>query len=144
MLWSCELHGFKDCLTDNFQDLKMHEITGLEDECILDCEKPCDLTDSLNFTSSKKWDSIRGKCLLWAGLDKFTNVYESVDWKNGPTNHYMHESCYTTLSSKRALTQAEKRKQKINECSEQSSQHFLPRQAILPRKKTAFHYWCRS
>ena len=75
MLWSCELHGFKDCLTDDFQDLKMQEITGLEDECILDCDKPCDLTDSLNFTSSKKWDSIRGKCLLWAGLDKFTTVW---------------------------------------------------------------------
>lgn len=38
-----------------------------------------------------------------------------MDWEKGPDGHFMHNSCYTTLSSKRNFTQAVKRKEKLEE-----------------------------
>lgn len=61
------------------------------------------------------WTTLQGvihsMSLQWKGLDKFQNVHVNVDWEKGPKGHHMHSSYYTTLSSKRSLLQAEKRKQ---------------------------------
>ena len=32
----------------------------------------------------------------WHGLDKF-NVYEQVEWENGPVDIYFHKTCRTAL-----------------------------------------------
>ena len=82
-------------------------------ECILLCGRPCTADDSLDNITADKWESIQSKSLQWEGLDKFQHVHGNVDWKKGPDYCYMHSSCYTTMSSKRSLTQAKKRKRKI-------------------------------
>jgi len=45
-------------------------------------------------------------------LEKFGNVYDEVNWENGPSGLYMHDTCRITLSSKRSLRQFQMRKTK--------------------------------
>jgi len=63
----------------------------------------------------EKCESIREKSLQWKELDKFQHIHENVDWEKGPKGHHMHSTCYASLSSKRKLSQAEKRKHKSEE-----------------------------
>ena len=42
--------------------------------------------------------------------DRLQDVHENVEWEKGPKGLFMHSSCYTTMSSKRSLFQAQKRK----------------------------------
>ena len=91
-------------------------------ECILRCGQPCTNSDSLDNITDKKWDSIREKTLRWQGLDRFQNACENVDWEKGPKGYYMHNTCYTTLSSKRSLSQAGRRQRKLDEDLERDNQ----------------------
>ena len=91
-----------------------------EYECILRCGQPCTKSDSLDNTEDQKWNSIREKTLRWKGLDRFQ--CGNIDWAEGPKGHYMHQTCYTTLSNKRCLSQAEKRKQKLQVDLERDNQ----------------------
>ena len=50
---------------------------------------------------SKKWKKYRG--VKWTGLDTFESVFTTVDWKVGPTDLFMHESCYMKFCSPRNL-----------------------------------------
>ena len=83
-----------------------------EYQCILLCGKTCSVNDSLDNITSDKWKSIHDKAFKWKALDTFGNVYCCVKWENGPKGHYIHNSCYTSLSSNGRLLQAEKRQQK--------------------------------
>lgn len=96
--------------------------TSYEHECILCCGQPCTKSDCLDNITDQKWDSIQEKSLRWKELDRFQNVHENVDWENGPKGYYMHNACYTSLSSKRCLSQAEKRKRKLDENLERGNQ----------------------
>lgn len=51
-------------------------------------------------------------------LDNFGNVYTAVEWEKGPIGLYLHNSCHTTLSNKRALYQCEQR------CDKEVEQKF--------------------
>ena len=68
--------------------------------------------------TSEKWKSIHDKFLQWRALDKFQNVYDTVDWDKGIKGHHMHEACYASLSTKRELSQAEKCKTTSEESAE--------------------------
>ena len=83
-----------------------------EYKCILLCRTPCCASDSLDNITHAKWESIKNKSLLWKELDRFQDVglHENVEWEKGPKGLFMHSSCYTTMSSKRSLFQAQKRK----------------------------------
>ena len=61
---------------------------------------------NLNNITAEKWESIQEKALGWTGLDRFEKVRETVDWEKGPKGHHMHNAYYTSLSSKRMLSQA--------------------------------------
>jgi len=91
-------------------------------ECILLCGQPCSADNSLYNITADKWKSMQEKVLKWMGIDTFGNVYTYVDWKRGPKGSHMHDSCYTSLSSKCKLSLAEKRKiksqQSLQECAE--------------------------
>ena len=87
-------------------------------DCILQCSNPCFASDSLDNITTDKWDSMQAKSMEWKGLDKFGDVYCSVDWEKGPNGLHMHNTCYTSLSSNRKLLQAKQRQRK----SEQSLQ----------------------
>lgn len=93
-----------------------------EYECILRCGRPCYKSDSLNNITDQKWNSIREKSLQWKGLDRFQNACENVDLEKGPKGYFMHSTCYATLSNKRSLSQAQKRKQK-SEKGHESDNH---------------------
>jgi len=93
-----------------------------ENQCILLCGVPCTAGDSLDKITLEKWESIREKSLRWKGLHRYQDVYENVDWEKGPKGHYMHNNCYTCLSSKRWLTQAENRKRKLTEERDETCQ----------------------
>ena len=115
---------------------ELHE-RGNEYKCILLCGEPCTADDSIDNITPEKWESIQSKSLQWKGLDKFQHVHGNVDWKKGPEGCYMHSSCYTTLSSKRSLSQAEKRKRKSEESLERDKTpdqqgHYL--EASAPKK----------
>jgi len=84
-----------------------------ENRCILLCGVPCTAGDSLDKITLEKWESIHEKSLRWKGLDRYQDVYENVVWEKGPKGHYMRNNCYTCLSSKCWLTQAENRKRKL-------------------------------
>ena len=84
-------------------------------KCLLRCGKPCTASDSLDNSTVEKWESIREKSIRWKGLDRFQNECENVDWEKGPKSHHMHGTCYTSLSSKRCLSQVETRKRKFEE-----------------------------
>jgi hypothetical protein len=90
--------------------------------CILQCGGLCDeVTDAI--TSVESWENIKEKAMLWSGLDKFGDVYTTIDWNNGPGRQCAHKSCKLTLWNAKKLEQAKKRqKQRADEeCPSQSS-----------------------
>ena len=79
--------------------------------CILQCGEFCDETKD-SITSIERWKNLKEKALLWRGLDKFGDVYATVDWDKGPMGQCVHDSCRLTLSNTRKLDQAKKRQKK--------------------------------
>ena len=76
-------------------------------ECVLKCGKPCNPSDIIG---QDKWQSLQTIAKHWSGLDKFTNVYNTTPWQDGPGGHYMHQSCYISISSLEKLEKARQRK----------------------------------
>ena len=70
--------------------------------------------DSLFNISQERWDTVKAKAQLWKGLDKFGDVFHTVDWDNGPSGKCMHDSCRLLIVTKRKLEQAIKRKDKLD------------------------------
>jgi len=99
------------------EDLASNRSRNPLPQCVLQCGNPVDQEDSLDGISSGKWQSLQEKAANWQGLDRFGNVYESVNWEKGHKDLYMHKECYLTVSSKRKLQQAEKRKSAQSEQS---------------------------
>ena len=87
--------------------------------------------------SQSRWDKFRTKAEEWKDLDRFTNVFESVDWDSGPQGKAHHEKCRITLNSSRALYQAKNRKEKpknvdhLEEIQEETEQD--PEPEVQPR-----------
>ncbi|KAK7063262.1 hypothetical protein SK128_016857 [Halocaridina rubra] len=90
--------------------------------CVLQCGRPCDeVIDSI--TSTEKWENLKTKALLWRGLDKFGDVYGTVDWDKGPVRQYVYDTCRLTLSSGKKLEKTinRQRKWEVDESQGQSS-----------------------
>ena len=69
--------------------------------CVLGCGNLCcEATDAIGTVES--WTNIKEKAQLWSGLDKFGDVFESVDWENGPGKQCVHKTCKLTLYPRRA------------------------------------------
>jgi len=64
--------------------------------CILPCGKLC-VKASDSISSTERWETIKKKALLWSGLDKFGDVYTTVDWDNGPAGQYVLDSWQADL-----------------------------------------------
>jgi hypothetical protein len=79
--------------------------------CILQCGGLCDeATDSI--TSIERWENLKQKALLWNGLDKFGDVYKTIDWDKGPAGQCVHSACQLTISSAKKLELANNRQRK--------------------------------
>jgi len=81
---------------------------GNSTSCILQCGKLCDEAND-SISSIERWETIKQKALLWSELDKFRNIYATVDWNNGAAGQYVHDSCRLTLCNSKKLKQAKKR-----------------------------------
>lgn len=101
------LLNFKVTKTAEGKGLETEQLQGspsCENQCIL-CTLTCNVNEKLYNIKPEKWDSVEEASLQWKGLESFN---ERVDWVKGPVGLHMHSSCYTSLSSKRSLSQAEK------------------------------------
>ena len=103
--------------------------------CILQCGKLC-VKASDSISSTERWETIKKKALLWSGLDKFGDVYATVDWDNGPAGQYVHDSCRLTLCNSKKLEQA-KRRHAQNEFHEAQSQCTSNSDACSPAEVPA-------
>ena len=124
---------------DTFEKSAMKCQSANEYECVLLCGKNCSVDDRLDNITIDKWKSMQEKALKWKGLDTFGNVHSSVDWNKGPTGLYMHNSCYTSLSSCRRLLQSERRLLKSKESLQDTedaieNRNVSPTEASAPKK----------
>ena len=71
------------------------------------------MKDSIDSTTSVKWNNIKVKSEKWPGLNKFGLVFEAVFWNNDPNGCCMHQSCYQTLCNTRACNNSIKSKGKL-------------------------------
>ena len=79
-----------------------HLLSGLSFthlECILQCGKPCESTDSIDNMTQGAWEKLKLKSLNWKGYDRFGNVYDNVDWELEPHGKHLHASCRLDISS---------------------------------------------
>ena len=90
--------------------------------CVLQCGGLCNAASDA-FTSDKHWENLKKNALLWSGLDKFGEIYKTVDWENGPSGKYIHDSCRLTICNCKKLEQAKTRQEKreLDECQSDSS-----------------------
>lgn len=86
----------------------------LDTSCIL-CDQECNEECKSNLSA---WSNLEEKSKNWIGLDTFGDVFDRVDWRNGPQGMYLHSNCKIKLFNSRSLEQAKRRKEK--ECSRQS------------------------
>ena len=86
-------------------------------ECLLNCGKPCESTDSIDNMTQGAWEKLKLKSLNWKGCDRFGNVYDSVDWELGPYGKHLHASCRLDISSSDKLKRSKLRQQKQEESS---------------------------
>ena len=58
------------------------------------------------------WKNLEEKSRHWCGLNTSGDVFDRVNWENGPEGMYLHSNCKMKLLNKRSLEQAKKRKEK--------------------------------
>ena len=80
-----------------------------EYNCVLQCGERCNSAETI---SADIWAQLQTKTKEWKGLDRFGSVFESTQWERGAKDFFVHKSCYISISSKRKLGQAMKRKEK--------------------------------
>lgn len=100
-------------------------------ECVLKCAKPCESSDNIN---QGKWDSLKSIAKNWSGLDKFGHVHTTTSWQDGPGNHYIHQSCYISISSSDKLEKARWRKNKENDFARCSSTEIPVQKALCDKE----------
>ena len=78
--------------------------------CIL-CDELCTET---RVYDSEKWQKLKLKAEEWKGLDKYGNVFNTVNWEEGPCgkNSTFHRKCVTYIQIAEKLAQAKARFQK--------------------------------
>ena len=54
------------------------------------CEALCNDKDEI---SKRRWDTLKKHLEKWKGLDKFGEMYDSVDWDAGQIGNYIHSTC---------------------------------------------------
>lgn len=107
-----------------------------EYNCLLNYGQPCTSKDNLDNIKQEEWESIKKKALKWRELDKVGDAYDMVDGQRGPTAHFMHASCYTSIFSNDRLHKAQKRKKK----NQRKTLHYQKTSyfSITLRQETAF------
>ena len=89
---------------------------------MMKCKRKCTAKSSI---SVDKWIKIKTKCQLWEGLDRFTDIFQTVPWENGPSGYYICSTCFISLCSADHLSRAQVRKQKNAADSENEIQEDI-------------------
>ena len=94
---------------------KFNQVKG----CLFQCGEPCtekdeDYVSDITKHAPKRWENFEKQAYLWRGLDRFGEVYATVDWKKGSKGHVMHDQCRIVFMGERKLKQAMKRKEKTD------------------------------
>ena len=100
-------------------------------ECVLKCGKPCESSDKIN---QGKWGRLQSKAKNWSGLDKFGHVYTTTSWQDGPGNHYIHQSCYISISSSDKLEKARRRTNQESDIAQCSSSEMPAQKALCDKE----------
>jgi hypothetical protein len=61
--------------------------------CLLQCQKPCDASNAIDNLRKEAWEKLKLKAFNWKGLDMFGNVYDTVNWQQGPSGKHVHGNC---------------------------------------------------
>ena len=66
-------------------------------DCVFHCGDPCSENDDdyvcdITKHAPKRWDNLKNRALLWRSLDKFGEVYDTVEWHKGAKGYVMHEN----------------------------------------------------
>ena len=85
--------------------------------CFFQCGEPCteedeDFVPEITKHAPTRWEKFKNQAYLWRGLDRFGEIYDTVDWKKGGEGLVMHDKCRITFMTDRKLKQAMKRKEK--------------------------------
>ena len=80
--------------------------------CLLQCQKPCDASNAIDNLGKEAWEKLKLKAFNWKGLDMFGNVYDTVNWQQGPSGKHVHGNCRFDISSSDKLNRAKTRQQK--------------------------------
>ena len=80
--------------------------------CLLQCQKPCDASNAIDNLGKEAWEKLKLKAFNWKGLDMFGNVYDTVNWQQGPSGKHVHGNCRFGISSSDKLNRAKTRQQK--------------------------------
>ena len=65
--------------------------------CILCCQLCGELEKAIKAVD---WEKLKVKASKWKGLDKYSNVYDSVDWEEGSVGLVWHKSCKIEICGK--------------------------------------------
>ena len=78
-------------------------------ECVL-CSLHFSNRETGNKITPERWLKIKDQTEKWKNLDKFGDVFTSIDWDSGSDERYMHKSCELDLFNERKLSFAVIRK----------------------------------
>jgi hypothetical protein len=93
-------------------------MTSTKFSCLLQCKKPCNASNAIDNLSKEAWEKLKHKAPNWKGLDRFGDVYDTVDWHLGPSGKHIHPNCRLDISSSDKLNRAKSRQQKRERESE--------------------------
>ena len=85
--------------------------------CIL-CKKEC--SEKQKLISEKDWLYLKNVAEKWKPLDKYNDVYDSVNWECCSTGQFWHSNCKREICGQRKLEQAITRKRKRDESDNMS------------------------
>ena len=80
--------------------------------CIL-CNKTCE--EKAKEVRIEDWEKLKDTAYNWKSLDKYAEVYETVEWESGPADKFWHADCKREICGTRKLDQARKRKRKSDD-----------------------------
>ena len=88
--------------------------------CMMQCKRKCNSKSVINVD---KWNKIKEKCKLWRGLDRFSDIFQTIPWEDGPDGYKICSTCYISLCSAEHLSRAQVRQQNVaDDASSENSQ----------------------
>ena len=84
---------------------------------------------------------------MWRGLDRYGNVFDSINWENGPRGLYIHSIRLLNLNCEIQLVQAKNKRKKAEKAkNEENTQQSTVKRASRSTARVLHHshlcVWC--